>query len=45
MTMAGGTDRELTEPSRIAEVSLSPENTAEVRQYTEQSGPLLIVQA
>lgn len=45
LTMAGGTDRELTEPLRIAEVSLSLENTAEVRKYTEQSDPPLIVQA
>lgn len=45
LTMAGGTDMDLTEPLRIAEVSLSPENTAEVRKYTEQSGQLLIAQA
>lgn len=28
LTMAGGTDMDLTEPLRIAEVRLSPENTA-----------------
>lgn len=43
--MVGETDRELTEPLRLAEGSWSTENTAGVRKYKQESCPHLIVQA
>lgn len=42
--MVGDTDREPTEPLKIAEGSLSTENTAGMRKYIQETCPHLIVQ-